>query len=330
MSEHRVVAITGASAGVGRATAREFAMHGDNIGLIARGEERLEDARRELEGMGVRVSVAPADVADPDQLDGAAEKIEAELGPIDVWINNAMTSVFAPVWQITPEEFRRVTEVTYLGQVNGAMAALKRMKPRDRGVILHVGSALAFRGIPLQSAYCGSKHAIEGFVESLRTELEHEGSHVRVATAHMPAMNTPQFDWVKSKLSHRAQPVPPIFQPEIAAEALYWMANHDRPYLLVGLPTVATVWANRIAPSLTDRYLAKTGFESQQTQQMEDPDRPDNLWAPVSGHQAAHGRFDERSHGSSRQLFVSTHLKPLLAAVGAVGATAFMLRRAFS
>ena len=330
MTEQRVVAITGATAGVGRATAREFASRGDSIGLIARGEDRLEDAKRELEGMGVRVCVAPADVADPQQVEAAADKIESELGPIDVWINNAMTSVFAPVWDITAEEFKRVTEVTYLGQVNGTLAALKRMKPRDRGVIIHVGSALAFRGIPLQSAYCGSKHAIEGFVESLRAELSHEGSHVRVSTAHMPGMNTPQFDWVKSKLSHRAQPVPPIYQPEVAAQALYWMSQHDRPYLLVGLPTVATVWANRIAPSLTDRYLAKTGFKSQQTSQPEDPDRPSNLWEPVPGHQSAHGRFDERSHARSWQLFATTHRKPLLAAAGAVGAAAVMLRRAAS
>src|SRR5918992_2394489 len=229
-----VVVITGASAGVGRATVREFARRGAHVALIARGRDGLEGARREVEGMGGRALVLPLDVADADAVEQAAEVAERELGPIDVWVNNAMLSVFSPVMKTRPEEYRRVTEVTYLGYVYGTLAALRRMVPRDRGAIVQVGSALAYRGIPLQSAYCGAKHAIEGFTDSLRCELLHDGSRVRVTSVHLPALNTPQFSWVKSRLPRKAQPVPPIFQPEVAADAIVWATYHNRPEIYVG------------------------------------------------------------------------------------------------
>ena len=234
----KVVVITGASAGVGRATAREFARHGARIGLLARGNDGLNAARREVEELGSEALVIPIDVADADQVESAAAQIEAEFGHIDIWINNAMTSVFSPIKQMTAEEFRRVTEVTYLGYVYGTLAALKRMLPRDRGVIVQVGSALAYRGIPLQAAYCAAKHAVQGFCDSLWCELLHDNSNVKVTMVHMPALNTPQFGWVKSRLPRKAQPVPPIFQPEVAAEAIYFAAHNPRREFYVGLPTV--------------------------------------------------------------------------------------------
>src|SRR5262249_50312901 len=251
-----VVAVTGASAGVGRATARAFAREGADVGLIARGRERLEAAKHEIEATGRRAVVAEADVADSNQVESAAELIEDELGPIDVWVNNAMATVFAPVSDTTPEEFRRATEVTYLGSVWGTMSALRRMRARDDGVIVQVGSALAYRGIPLQGAYCGAKHALQGFLESLRTELLHEGSNVRVTMVQLPALNTPQFTWSRAKLPHSPQPVPPIFQPEVAADAIVWAASHPRREVMVGWPTVKAIVGNAVAPSVADRYLA--------------------------------------------------------------------------
>ncbi|HST16905.1 MAG TPA: SDR family oxidoreductase [Gaiellaceae bacterium] len=301
-----VVVVTGASAGVGRATARAFAREGADIGLIARGADRLEATREEIEQLGRRVAVAPADVADAGQVESAAEAIEQELGPIDVWVNNAMATVFAPVLETTPEEFRRATEVTYLGSVWGTMAALRRMRPRDRGVIVQVGSALAYRGIPLQAAYCGSKHALQGFLESLRTELLHEHSQVRVTMVQLPALNTPQFTWSRSKLPRQPQPVPPIFQPEVAAAAIVWASRHPERQLSVGWPTVRAIVGNAIAPGLADRYLARTGYDAQQTADPVDPDRLDNLFAPVPGRQAAHGPFDERARSRSAQLWLRT------------------------
>jgi NAD(P)-dependent dehydrogenase (short-subunit alcohol dehydrogenase family) len=321
-----VVVITGASAGVGRATARDFARHGAHIGLLARGRDGLEAARREVKEMGGRALALPTDVADADRVEAAAAEIEEKFGPIDVWINNAMTSVFSPVKEVRPEEFKRVTEVTYLGVVYGTLAALKRMLPRDRGVIVQVGSAVAYRGIPLQAAYCGAKHAIQGFVDSLRCELLHDKSNVRVTMVQMPALNTPQFRWVKSRLPHKAQPVPPIFQPEVAARAIYYAAHHDRRELYVGMPTVEAIVGNKIAPALLDRYLARTGYESQQTDEPADPNSPNNLWEPVPGDHGAHGVFDDRSSGHSLQLWVNTHRGLLaLAGLGLVGAvfTAF-------
>jgi short-subunit dehydrogenase len=302
-----VVVITGASAGVGRATAEAFAKRGARIGLIARGTERLEAARRDVEMLGGTALVLPADVADAEAIESAAERVERDLGPIDVWVNNAMTSVFSPIKETTAEEFRRVTEVTYLGYVHGTLAALRRMLPRDRGTIVQVGSALAHRSIPLQAAYCAAKHAISGFTESMRCELLHDGSGVRVTEVQMPALNTPQFSWVKSRLPRRAQPVPPIYQPEVAAEAIYWAAHHPRRELLVGWSTVQAVWGNKVVPGLIDRYLARTGYDGQQHDGPEDPNRPDNLWEPVPGNQGAHGAFDDRATDRCFQLWAATH-----------------------
>ena len=317
MSERRqqVVVITGASAGVGRATARAFARRGAAVGLLARGRAGLEGARREVEELGGRAMVIPTDVADPAQVEAAAEAVERELGPIDVWVNNAMTSVFSPVREMEPAEYQRVTEVTYLGQVYGALSALKRMRPRNRGTIVFVGSALAYRGIPLQSAYCGAKHATQGFFDSLRTELMHEGSAIEIGMVQMPALNTPQFRWVKSRLPNKAQPVPPIHQPEIAAEAILHMADHPRREMWVGWPTVKAIAGNRLVPWYADIRLAETGVESQQMAEPEDPGRPHNLWEPVDDEvdHGAHGDFDARAKESSSQLWLSEHRNPLIA-----------------
>jgi NAD(P)-dependent dehydrogenase (short-subunit alcohol dehydrogenase family) len=310
-----VVVITGASAGVGRATARAFAEQGAHIGLLARGRDGLEAAKREVEEVGGKALVLPVDVANPEQVEGAAAAIEDKFGSIDIWINNAMVSVFSPVKQVTAEEYRRVTEVTYLGCVYGTQAALRRMLPRNSGVIVQVGSALAYRAIPLQSAYCAAKHALQGFTESLRCELLHDGSKVRVTMVQLPALNTPQFSWVKSRLPNKPQPVPPIFQPEVAADAIVWAAHHNQREVWVGWPVVKAIIANKIAPGLADHYLARTGFESQQTNIPEDQDRRDNLWAPLPGDHGAHGDFDERAHHSSWQFLLHKN-RGMLAAVG--------------
>jgi NADP-dependent 3-hydroxy acid dehydrogenase YdfG len=292
---NRVVVVTGASAGVGRAVTREFAKRGASIGLIARGDEGLQAARLEVEAMGSSALVCQADVSDWQQVSEAANAIEDRLGPIDIWINNAMTSVFSPTKSMLPEEYRRVMDVNYLGYVHGTLAVLPRMLERDGGVIIQVGSALAFRAIPLQSAYCASKHAIKGFTESLRTELMHDGSHVQVVEVHLPAMNTPQFDWVKSRLPGTPQPVPPIFQPEVAARAIHAASLHPTKSTFVGVSTVVAVTGESIAPELTDRYLAKSGYDAQMTSEPLDRARQDNLWEPVPGDHGAHGRFDGRA-----------------------------------
>jgi NAD(P)-dependent dehydrogenase (short-subunit alcohol dehydrogenase family) len=320
------VVVTGASAGVGRAVARAWARRGARLALLARGREGLEGARREVERLGGQALALATDVADPEQVEAAAEAAEETFGPIDVWVNDAMTSVFSPVKEMTAAEFRRVTEVTYLGYVYGTLAALKRMLPRDRGSIVQVGSALAYRGIPLQAAYCGAKHAIQGFMDSLRCELLHDGSHVRVCTVQMPALNTPQFGWVKSRLPRRAQPVPPIFQPEVAAEAVLWAAEHDCPELYVGFSTVLAIVGNKLLPRLGDRYLARTGYRSQQTHEREDPLRPNNLWEPVAGDHGAHGAFDARAKPWSLQLELTRRRGWVgVAALGlAAGLTAFL------
>jgi NAD(P)-dependent dehydrogenase (short-subunit alcohol dehydrogenase family) len=320
-SKPEVVVITGASAGVGRATTRAFARQGARIGLLARGRDGLEAACREVEAAGGAALALPTDVASAEQVEAATEAVEQRFGPIDIWINNAMASVFSPVKQMTPEEFKRVTEVTYLGYVYGTLAALKRMLPRDHGVIVHVGSALAYRGIPLQGAYCGAKHAIQGFTDSLRCELLHDGSNVKVIEVHMPALNTPQFSWVKSRLPRKSQPVPPIFQPEVAADAIFWAAHQDRPEVYVGWPTVKAIVGNKIAPRLADWYLARNGYESQQTDEPVEPDRRDNLWEPVAGDHGAHGAFDGRSIDHSLQFWLSKNRRWLaLAAATAAGA----------
>jgi len=315
-----VVVITGASAGVGRATVRAFARQGAHIGLLARGLEGLEAARAEVEAAGGRALVLPTDVADADQVEAAAAAVEEAFGPIDIWVNNAMLSVFSPAQAMTPAEFRRVTEVTYLGAVYGTLAAVRRMSPRDHGAIVQVGSALAYRAIPLQAAYCGAKHALQGFTESLQCELLHDGSRIRLTMVQLPALNTPQFGWVKSRLPRKAQPVPPIYQPEVAAEAIVWAARHDRRELNVGFSTSVVLMANKFVPGLADSYLARTGYEAQQTDVPEDPNRPHNLWQPVPGDHGAHGDFGDRAYASSPHLWATTHRGWLtLAGVGIVG-----------
>jgi NAD(P)-dependent dehydrogenase (short-subunit alcohol dehydrogenase family) len=300
---------------------RAFARRRARIGLLARGKEGLEVARREVEEAGGEALVLPVDVADAAAVEQAAARVESAFGPIDIWVNNAMLSVFSPVKEMEPEEYRRVTEVTYLGYVYGTLAALKRMLPRNRGTIVQVGSALAYRGIPLQSAYCGAKHAIEGFCDSLRSELIRDRSKVRLTSVHMPALNTPQFRWVKSRLPKKAQPVPPIFKPEMAADAIVWAAYSGRREVHVGWPTVKAILGNKIAPGYLDRYLARNGFESQQTDEPEDPQRPHNLWDPVPGDAGAHGVFDDRSSRHSFQLWLTMYRRTLaLAAVGVFGA----------
>jgi NAD(P)-dependent dehydrogenase (short-subunit alcohol dehydrogenase family) len=322
-----VVVITGASAGVGRATAREFARRGAHVALIARGRDGLEGARREVEQLGGRALVLPLDVADAEAVERAAETVERELGPIDVWVNNAMVSVFSPVRKMRPEEYKRVTDVTYLGYVYGTLAALRRMLPRDRGMIVQVGSALAYRGIPLQSAYCAAKHAVQGFMDSLHAELLHDKSNVRVTMVQLPAMNTPQFSWVKSRLPREPQPVPPIYQPEIGARAVYWAAHNERRELYVGWPTVKAIVGNKLAPGFADWYLAQTGYDAQQTREPVAPGRRDNLWEPLPGDHGARGSFDEQASASSRQLWATMHRGVFaLAGVGAIlGAAAAKL-----
>src|SRR6266566_3897541 len=319
MNSLTTVVITGASAGVGRATARKFARSGARVALLARGRDGLEAARKEVEEFGGKALVILVDVANADQVEAAAAQIEAELGKIDIWINNAMVSVFSPIKEMMPEEFRRVTEVTFLGCVYGTLAALKRMLPRDRGTIVQVGSALAHRSIPLQSAYCASKHAMQGFTESLRCELIHDKSEVRVTMVQLPALNTPQFGWVKSQLPRKAQPVPPIFQPEVAAEAIYFAAHHPRREFYVGMPSVEAIVVNKITPGLLDHYLASTGYDSQQHDGAEDPNRPNNLWHPVPGDHGARGAFDTRARSWSPQLWTSEHRTLLAVGVLALG-----------
>jgi NAD(P)-dependent dehydrogenase (short-subunit alcohol dehydrogenase family) len=317
MAKKPVVVITGASAGVGRATVREFARRGADIALIARGHDGLEGARREVGALGGRALVLPTDVADADRVEAAIARAESELGPIDILINNAMASVFSPITQMTSAEFKRVTEVTYLGYVYTTLSVLKRMVPRDRGTVVHVGSALAYRSIPLQSAYCAAKHAVLGFHESLRTELLHDHSNVRTVMVQMPALNTPQFGWVKSRLHHKAQPVPPIFQPELAARAIYYAAHHpDRREYYVGGSTVRAIVSNKLVPSLADRYLALTGYDSQQYDGAEDPNRPDNLWEPVPGDHGAHGDFDSRARDPRLQSWASLRVQWIAAMAG--------------
>ena len=321
----QTVVITGASAGIARATARLYGQRGARVGLIARGKAGLDGAAADVADAGGIALPISADVADYDEVDAAATRIESELGPIDVWINVAFTSVFAPFAEVKPDEFRRVTEVSYLGFVHGTMAALARMRPRDYGTIVQVGSALSARSIPLQSAYCGAKHAINGFTSSLRCELLHDGSHVRVTVVQMPALNTPQFSWVRSRLPHQPQPVPPIYQPEVAARGIVYAADHPaRREYWVGASTAMTLTANKFAPALLDRYLARTGYSSQQTSEPAKPGRADNLMQPVDGppgtDHGAHGSFDGRSHARSAQLWVSHH--PALSVLAGSGAAA--------
>ena len=317
---HQIVVVTGASAGLGRAIARAWGQRGARVGLLARGQDGLEGARRDVELAGGSALVLSTDVADPQQVERAAQAVEDTFGPIDVWVNNAMVSVFSPVKDMTAEEFRRVTDVTYLGYVYGTLAALRRMLPRDHGVIVQVGSALAYRGIPLQAAYCGAKHAIQGFTESLRCELLHDHSRVRVTMVQMPALNTPQFDWVRTRLPRRPQPVPPIFQPEVGAAAVLWAAEHHRPEIYVGLSTVKAIVGDKLASRILDRYLAWMGYDAQQTDGPVAAGRQDNLVAPVPGDHGAHGAFDARARTRSAQFWLTAHRRWVtLAAVALVG-----------
>jgi NAD(P)-dependent dehydrogenase (short-subunit alcohol dehydrogenase family) len=320
-----IVVITGASAGVGRAVARAFARRGDDVALLARNEEGLEAAASEVRGQRRRALAIPTDVADPAQVDAAADRVTAELGPIDVWVNDAMATIFAPVHEIDPEEFRRTTEVTYLGQVYGTLAALKRMIPRDHGTIVQVGSALAYRGIPLQSAYCGAKHAIRGFTDSLRCELMHDKRNVHVTMVHLPGLNTTQFGLVRLRMPRRPRPVAPVYQPEVAADAIVWAADHPhRRELWVGGSTVMTIVGNKLAPWAADRYLARTGYGGQQTDQPADDRRrqTDYLFSPVPGDHGAHGPFGDEARPRSRQVWLAEHRRTLAAAAGAGAAAA--------
>jgi NADP-dependent 3-hydroxy acid dehydrogenase YdfG len=328
--ESKVAVVTGASAGVGRATARELAARGCDVGLIARGQDRLESAAEEVRRAGRRACVAPADVASADQVEAAARQIEDELGPIDIWVNVAMTAVLAETWKCTPEEYLRVTQVTYLGSVHGVQAALRRFRPRDRGTIVQVGSALSRRGIPLQSTYCASKHAIKGFCDSLRAELMHEHSNVKIALVQLPGLNTPQFNWVRTRLHKHPQPVPPIYQPEVAARAIAWAAEHPKRELWVGISTVYTILGERVASGLMDRYLAKTNIQAQQAPKPIDPEtRRDNLETPPPGDPGAHGVFDDQAKSRAPQLWLATH-KPLVAAGAAAVAAGAAAARALN
>ena len=323
------VVITGASAGVGRATARLFGQQGARVALLARGREGLEAAKREVDAAGGEGLVIPCDVADPEQVEAAAQATEDAFGPIDIWINNAMAAVLARAWNTTPDEFRRVTDVTYLGQVYGALSALKRMRPRDRGSIVFVGSVLAYRGIPLQSSYCAAKHAVQGFLDSLRSELLSEGSNVRVSMVQLPGLNTPQFDWVETRLPRKPQPVPPVYQPEVAARAIHWAAHHGRREITVGGRATAILWGNKILPNVGDHYLAATGIESQMREEPVEADRRSNLWEPVPGDAGAHGAFDAIAHERSVHLWANTHRTLVALGAGVIaGAAALAVRAA--
>ena len=329
MSElaNKIVVVTGASAGVGRATAVEFARQGATVALLARGKAGLDGARAEVEAAGGKAWVQTLDVADADAVDAAAERIEAELGPIDIWVNNAMVTVLSPISQMTAEEFRRVTEVTYLGTVHGTLAALRHMRPRNRGVIMQVGSAMAYRAIPLQSAYCAAKFACRGFTDSLRVELQHDDSAVHVTSVHLAAFNTPQFDWARNRMPRRPQPVPPVFQPELAARAIVWASQQKRREVNVGFPAVKTIWGNKFAPQVADWVLEEDGYSGQQDEQLSAGDRPDNLFEPVDRDMGSHGRFDNEARTHSWQLWATMHRRGLMAAALLAPAALLLLRR---
>lgn len=314
----QVVVVTGASAGVGRATARAFGEQGAAVGLIARGRDGLEAARREIEAAGGRALVLVADVADADEVEAAAARVEETFGPIDVWVNDAMVTVFGPLHAMTPAEFWRATEVTYLGTVHGTMAALKRMRARDRGIIVQVGSALAYRSVPLQAPYCGAKAAIRGFTDSLRCELLHEGSRVRLTMVQLSAFNTPQFDWAHCLMDHAPRPLPPIFEPEVAAGAIVWASQRARREVWVGWPAVKAILGNRVIPGLLDRMMAKSGFGGQLANRQLAPDRPDNLYEPVPGDHGARGRFSDSARARSWEFWLASHPAPTLAVSVAV------------
>jgi short-subunit dehydrogenase len=311
----KIAVITGAGAGVGRATAEEFARQGYDVALLSRDSERLHRAAEVLEAYGIRALPIPTDVADAAAVEAAADRVETELGAIDVWVNVAMATVFAPVAKLTPEEIERGTQVTYLGQVHGMMSALKRMRVRNRGTIVNVGSALAYRSVPLQAVYCGAKAAIRGFTDSLRSEIIHDKLAVHLTIVDLPAINTPQFDWALNKMGRRAKPVAPIYDPEVPARAIFFAATHKRRDVWLGFSTIKAILANRIAPGLIDRYLAKAGYSGQLTEQPTVPDAPANLFEPVKGDYGAHGRFDAESRTVSWEMFTDRHRTVFFAAI---------------
>lgn len=312
----KIVVITGAGAGVGRAAVAEFARKGYDVALLSRDKDRLERVAADVREHGVRALAVPTDVADAAAVEAAADKVESELGPIDVWVNVAFATVFAPVSRLTAEEFERGTRVTYLGQVHGTMAALKRMRTRNRGTIVNVGSALGYRSVPLQSIYCGAKFAIRGFTDSLRSEIIHDRLNVHLTMVDLPAVNTPQFDWASNKMGVKAKPVAPIYQPEVPARAIFFAATHKRRQIWVGYPTVQAILANRIAPGLIDKHLATAGYSGQLTDKKLEPDAPANLFEPVPGNYGAHGRFDNRSRSGSWEMFTDRHRTAFWAVAG--------------
>jgi NAD(P)-dependent dehydrogenase (short-subunit alcohol dehydrogenase family) len=329
----KVVVITGAGAGVGRAVVTEFARNGCDVALLSRDETRISIAAEEVRRFGVRALPIPTDVGDAAAVDRAAAEVERELGPIEIWVNVAMATVFSPVAELTPEEVERGTAVTYLGQVHGMMAALRHMRPRNRGTIVCVGSALAYRAVPLQSVYCAAKFAVRGFVDSLRSELIHDGARIALTMVHLPAVNTPQFDWALNKTGRKAMPVPPVFQPEVAARAIRFAAFHPRREIWVGWPTVKAIVANKIAPGLLDRYLARAGYSGQLTDEKLGPSPPANLFHPVPGPYGAHGRFDKVARRRSWEMFTSRHRDAVvaglaIAVLAGAGALARRLGRA--
>jgi NAD(P)-dependent dehydrogenase (short-subunit alcohol dehydrogenase family) len=324
IAQRPVVVLTGASAGIGRAVARLLAEHGARLGLVARGRERLGATAAEVERLGGEALALPLDVSDSYAVEAAADRVESTFGPIDAWINNAMASVFSPIRDLRPGELERVTDVTYHGVVHGTRAALRRMQPRDRGTIVQVSTGLAFRAIPLQAAYCAAKHAVSGFTDALRCELRHERSGVRLTMVHLPATNTPQFDWIENHLPRRPAPPDPIYQPELAARAVVWALDHAPRQLYVGGPTVLALWAQRLFPGLADRYLARKAWEGQLSEEPEPSSRRSNLWEPAPGDHAARGRFDARAVDRSAQLWLATHRPVLLGAL--TMAAAFLLR----
>ncbi|HEX4345607.1 MAG TPA: SDR family oxidoreductase [Solirubrobacteraceae bacterium] len=327
-AQPQVVVVTGASGGIGRAIAHAFAKRGANLGLLARGQPGLDNAAEEVRSLGGQAIVIPTDVTDPEQVEAAADAVEARFGAIDVWVNDAMATVFARVLDTDPQEFKRATEVTYLGTVYGTMTALRRMTARDRGMIVQVGSALAYRAIPLQAAYCGAKFAIRGFTDSIRTELLADHSNVRLTMVQLPGVNSTQFNWCRSKLRRHPMPVPPIYQPEIPAEAVYWAAQHHRRELWVGYPTVQAILGNKLAPWLADRYLARTAISGQQVPDMPVPaDRLDNLFEPLPELAATHGIFNDQAKTRSPQLWAATHRPAVAGAFGAITAAAAIVAR---
>jgi NAD(P)-dependent dehydrogenase (short-subunit alcohol dehydrogenase family) len=328
MASSEVVVVTGATSGIGRAIVRRFAQDGASIGLLARGGDGLDAAKREVEAAGARALAIPTDLADWNAVDAAAAAVAQQFGPIDVWINNAMTTVFAPFKEVEPDEFRRATEVTYLGTVWGTKAALRRMQERDRGSIVIVGSALAYRGIPLQAAYCGAKHGVKGFFESLRTELRHDKSNVHLSMVQLPGVNTPQFEHGRSKMPMVPQPMPPYYEPEVAADAVHWSAHNRRRELYVGFPTVKTIVGNKVAPWLVERVLARVGVKGQQSDKRADPNRPDNLFSSPPGDPGAHGPYDAKARTSSIQLQLAKRRGPVVAAAASAAIGAFAVHRA--